>query len=240
MTSLTFDLSSSAAPPRTVSTTANADKRLLHERTYDIKSYLEDESHIRLVGFLQDSRPHFLPGIDDDPVTMHDMQIDLIVEMPNLVIRAVQVQMHTHPQQQCPNVLGAYQQLVGLSIVRGFTHKVREFFGGPRACTHIGALLNAMAPVATQSLWAYFEGQTSVSTSAGAAVDDTYSKGLEWNRDTCHVWASDGPMFALLARGETPPIPVTISRRLEKNGLDVDGWRARRSSPPTRSSATET
>ena len=140
MTTSSFELVEPAVEPRRASSETQTGKRLLHNRAYEIASYLEDASHIRIVGFLKDSRPEFLPGIDDDPMTMHDMQVDLVVEMPALVIRAVDVRMHTHPQQQCPNVLGTSQQLVGLSIVRGFTHKVRELFGGPRACTHIGAL----------------------------------------------------------------------------------------------------
>ena len=43
--------------------------------------------------------------------------------------------------------------LVGLSIARGFTHRVRELFGGPRGCTHTTALLQAMAPIAMQCFW---------------------------------------------------------------------------------------
>jgi len=37
-----------------------------------------------------------------------------------------------------------------LSIARGFTHKVRGLFGGPRGCTHTTALSQAMAPEAIQ------------------------------------------------------------------------------------------
>jgi hypothetical protein len=40
-----------------------------------------------------------------------------------------------------------------MSIARGFNAKVRELFGSSRGCTHIGALLAAMAPVAIQTGW---------------------------------------------------------------------------------------
>ena len=59
----------------------------------------------------------------------------------------------THPHTECVSIVDAYRGLVGLSITRGFTHKVRELFGGPRGCTHTTALLMAMAPVAVQCIW---------------------------------------------------------------------------------------
>ena len=63
--------------------------------------------------------------------------------------------LETHPHAACPRIEDHYQHLIGLSIARGFTHKVRELFGGPRGCTHTTALLQAMAPVAIQSMWSF-------------------------------------------------------------------------------------
>lgn len=209
--------------PTATSVSPSADRRpRLHTRAYEIESILEDNKHFRLVGHLRDVNPAGLWGVGpNEPITMHHMQVELLVAAPSLVIVDVSVTMHVHPQTQCTNILPAYDQLVGLSIARGFTHKVREMFGGPRACTHIGALLNAMAPVAIQSLWGFFE------HTQGGTVDSEVPQtpDFERNRNTCHVWAEHGPMFALLADGAQVPIPLWASKRLEQTGITEDIWR---------------
>ena len=81
------------------------------------------------------------------------MVIDLTIGFPDLVISDVAVEMQTHPHGYCPSIVEHYRKLIGLSIARGFTHKVRDLFGGPKGCAHTTALLQAMAPVAIQSIW---------------------------------------------------------------------------------------
>ena len=73
-----------------------------------------------------------------------------------MVIEAAEVVFEAHPHTTCVDIVESYQGLVGLSITRGFTHKVRELFGGPRGCTHTTALLLAMGPVATQCTWSMY------------------------------------------------------------------------------------
>jgi Protein of unknown function (DUF2889) len=215
----------------------------LHQRAYEIEAFLEDDDHLRLIGVLRDVKPDGLWGVDDpDPLTIHHMELHLLVRAADLTITGVEVSMHVHPEKECPLILAAYQQMVGWSIARGFTHKVREHFGGPRACTHIGALVNAMAPVAIQSLWAFFHHRNAVVGGAGVSDVGAIASGLsavdrqaamrlemERNRDTCHVWASDGPMFELLDSGaEFVGEPLWAEARLAKLGIDADEWRRRR------------
>ena len=106
---------------------------------------------------MRDQKP---PGVylaeDPEPLTMHHMQVDLTVAFPSMVIERAEVVFEAHPHTTCVDIVGAYQGLVGLSITRGFTHKVRELFGGPRGCTHTTALLLAMGPVATQCSWSMY------------------------------------------------------------------------------------
>lgn len=207
--------------------TSTEPRRLLHTRAYEIESVLEDDRHFRLIGHLRDANPDGLWGIADaEPLTIHHMQVELLIQVPALTIVDVSVQMHVRPQRECSDILPAYGQLVGLSIMRGFTHKVREMFGGPRACTHIGALLNAMAPVAVQSMWAFAQRtQGSGTSQPGGNAPDRAD--FERNRNTCHVWAEDGPMFALIAQGAEPPVPLWAEDRLAERGVSVELWRRR-------------
>ena len=211
----------------TPTTDASNRRTLLHRRAYDVESFLEDEDHFRLVGSLRDVNPAGLWGIGDtEPMTVHHMLLELTVHARTLTIKAVDAKMLVHPQLECVDILPAYEQLVGLSIARGFTHKVREMFGGPKACTHFAALLNAMAPVAVQSLWGFYRHTASAESAENGRGDPGT---FERNRDTCHVWATEGPMFAALAEGQEPPIPIWAQNRLRERGVPVELWRSRNS-----------
>jgi Protein of unknown function (DUF2889) len=203
---------------------------LIHQRTYDISAYFEGQNHFRLVGMLKDVKPDGMWGVEDDePMTIHHMELHLVVSALTLEITEVFTKMHVHPQVECVLIEAAYQQLVGLSIARGFSQKVKELFGGPRACTHIGALTNAMAPVAIQSLWAF----TNREAAALPAQDEAQAAEIRLanfnrNRDTCHVWASEGPMFELLDSGGDVSLPLWGQQRLRELGYtDVETFKAR-------------
>ena len=120
----------------------------------------------------------------------------------------------------CPVITDHYQELVGLSIARGFTHEVRQRFGGPNGCTHTTALLLAMGPVAVQSRGrcARRRGGTDAAGHAG----DPREQVAERNLDTCHVWAADGEQIAAIRAGGRVEVPLTIRRRLDAVGIPVD------------------
>ena len=204
-------------------------KKLLHTRAYEIEAFVEDESHFRLIGVMRDVRPDGLWGIvDTEPMTLHDMHIELVINGITFAITEVRTAMLTHPQEQCPLILPVFQELVGTSIARGFGNKVKTLFGGPRSCTHFVALLNAMAPVAMQARWSFFHAVSNDSMSIMTADPEKRSErmraGHEANRDTCHVWASEGPMFAKIDAGESIGVPVWAKHRLAERGIPPEEW----------------
>ena len=204
-------------------------KKLLHTRAYEIEAFVEDELHFRLIGLMRDVRPDGLWGIvDTEPMTLHDMHIELVINGVTFEITEVRTAMLTHPQEQCPLILPLFQELVGTSIARGFGNKVKTLFGGPRSCTHFVALLNAMAPVAMQARWSFFHAVSndsmSIMTTDQAKRQESMRAGHEANRDTCHVWASEGPMFAKINAGESIGIPVWAKHRLAERGIPPEEW----------------
>ena len=130
------------------------DLEQLHHRRYDVRSYRQSDDLLRLRGTVIDEKP---PGVyfaeDPDPLTIHHMVLDIVVAFPSLEIVDVELVMQTRPHRECDAIVPKYSELIGLSVARGFTHKVRELFGGPRGCSHTTALLQAMAPVVIQSTW---------------------------------------------------------------------------------------
>ena len=202
------------------------DGRLSHQRSYDVDSYRLSADRMLLRGVVHDQKP---PGTyfegDPDPLSIHHMVVDLILMFPTLEIVAVDVTMNVTPHTGCTRIEPDYQQLVGLSIARGFSRSVKDLFGGPNGCTHIGALLQAMAPVAIQSMWS----MNALSSPDRGVPDDEGSsaardRALAFNLNTCHIWAEDGEQVLAIDRGEPLEVPVWATQRLEQLGREPDAW----------------
>jgi hypothetical protein len=158
------------------------------------------------------------------------MQIDLEIAFPAMEIIGARVGIEVHPNRECPSIEGHYDKLVGLSIARGFTHKVRELFGGPRGCTHTTALLQAMAPVAIQCSWSMRASQARRASAGGPMPEPTpEQRRMMWqfNLNTCHVWAEDGEQVRRLETGGEFEPPVFAQERMIQLGLKPEDWRRR-------------
>lgn len=202
---------------------------VLHEREYRVRAYRmpADEQGDRLLvrGAVRDQKPAHLYILEDpDPITIHHMQVELLVGYPDMMIRDASVLFEMHPHPECVSIADAYRGLIGLSIARGFTHKVRELFGGPRGCTHTTALLMAMAPIAIQSIWSM---NASTSRSSGSPMrrgaelsPEERERSWAASLNSCHVWDDDGELVASLRAGEDIGLPIPMRRRFEALGID--------------------
>ena len=202
------------------------DLPLIHQRNYEVKAYRQTPTELRLRGTVRDQKPAGIYFDDDQPLTVHHMIVDLVISFPALEILEVDVVLETHPHDHCASIEDHYQKLVGLSIARGFSRHVKDLFGGPRGCTHVGALLQAMAPVAIQSTWsmrAANEGAVAVKIDRSQG-EAGMREALRFNLDTCHIWAEDGEMVAKVRAGEDIPPPVWAAKRLAELGLDPGDW----------------
>jgi hypothetical protein len=201
------------------------DLQPLHAREYSVRAYQLSDHAMLLRGAVMDIRPggpvaariEGVGGTDDGrPLPLHHMVIDLTVSFPELTITGAEVVFETYPQPGCPGITAHYRELIGLSIARGFTHEVRNRFGGPRGCTHTTALLQAMAPVAMQSVFS----MRKAAAGAADAPTDGPVQAVSFMKDTCHVWAADGEIWQGLKVGTPPPLPLVMQDRLRAAGVD--------------------
>lgn len=203
------------------------DLDLIHTRQYEARVYQVSDKELLVRGAVSDMKP---PGLyvvgDPEPMEIHQMQLELRVAIPKLEITSARVVFETHPNSKCPLIANDYEKLVGLSIVRGFTHKIRALFGGPNGCTHTNALLQAMAPAVVQSMWSVsvrngWRGKAS----GGASSQEERERRIAGTLNTCHIWAEDGEHVAAVRRGDSanyPPLPVRA--RLRALGRDENDW----------------
>ncbi len=195
---------------------------LIHRRVYDCEAFTEGADALRVRGHLTDTKPHGLCLADGRRLVIHEMTIDLVVSIPDFEITAVETEMEIHPYQACRGILIDYQRLVGTSITRGYTHRVREMFGGPNGCSHLGALLQAMGPVAVQASWSLHTLHDEPEARLAEDIDPAEAeRRLRMNTNTCHVWAENGEQLTLVALGQKAKRPGWEVERLEDLGLQV-------------------
>ena len=201
----------------------------LHNRTYSVKAYRIDADTMRLRGQVTDTKPAglYVEG-DTEPLDVHDMLVDLTVSFPMLEILSAQVIFDTHPHLSCTSIEPSFEQLVGVSIARGFNRRLTELFGGPRGCTHVVALLRAMAPVAVQSIYSMEAADPDRDSAAVRSEDlrEREQRALTFIRDSCHVWAADGERLAAAEAGAGHEAPIWIRQRLDKLGRsdELSAW----------------
>jgi len=203
------------------------DLALIHTRRYEARVYQVSDTELLVRGAVSDMKPPGLYVLDDpEPMEIHQMQLELRVAIPKLEITSAKVVFETHPNSKCPIIANDYEKLVGLSITRGFTHKIRDLFGGPNGCTHTNALLQAMAPAVVQSMWSVSvrDGRNR----GGAETEpgpEARERRIASTLNTCHIWAEDGEHVAAVRRGDRanyPPLPVRD--RLRALGRDENSW----------------
>jgi Protein of unknown function (DUF2889) len=201
----------------------------IHTRTYDVQAFKKSDTVIVLRGTVHDTKPAGMYiEADTEPLTIHHMIVELTVTFPMLEIIGAGVVFDGFPNETCPGIVPQYDKLVGLSIARGFTHKVRELFGGPRGCTHVTALLQAMAPVAIQCGWSMRVIKARETLESGEILQrlapEQAERVFSQNLNTCHVWDETGEHVELMRRGEYPRAPLNVRNRLEELGRDESEW----------------
>ncbi len=164
----------------------------IHTRIIDVVIYACQDDAIVVEGQLKDDRlidAYRSGGEVVRPGVLHNMIIRMKVRGPGLVIEDIHVEMPTVPNDVCLETRRSLEPVKGMSIVSGFTIKVKKLVGGAKGCAHLVALLMAMAPAAVQGAWTMATRRPNESKALKA-----YS--LERLKNTCHVWRADGPAFA--------------------------------------------
>jgi hypothetical protein len=196
----------------------------IHTRRYEVRAFRKADDCLMLRGVVVDEKPVGLYiESDPDPLWMHHMILDLEIHFPTLVIQKANVQFNEHPHLGCTGIVDHYKKLEGMSITRGFTSKVKELFAGPRGCTHTTALLQAMAPVAVQSMWSMRVASARANGVSLESMGDGPQTASPVN--TCHMWEDSGELATAMREGREIEIPLSISKRLRSLGLTDDVWR---------------
>ena len=177
----------------------------VHVRMLTMEARRAGAALLEVTGRLVDERPQgagvgWFGAVNG--TVIHDMRVTLGVRHPDLVITAVAAEMASHPYSLCPDAVEPLQQLVGLSIARGFTRAVNERFGRQLGCAHLTALIQAMAPVVRQAVGPAF-----------LEYEEIPRTGAEtWFVNTCQAWKEGGLLHQRLAVGDLEGLKALSAR----------------------------
>lgn len=164
--------------------TPSAARELIHTRSIIIHGYLRADGLYDIEGHLTDVKTRDMTltvGVRKAGEPIHEMWLRITIDK-RLNIVAAEAQSDAMPYPgHCDKITPKYQQLVGLSLLPGFTAKVRDIFGGVEGCTHITELIGKVATTAYQTL-------------AGEVKLPEHMKPFQL--DKCHALVTDGPAVA--------------------------------------------
>jgi len=164
---------------------AAPERKLKHRRSIDVQIYArgnglwEVDAHITDVR-TRETRMSF--GVLPAGQPIHDMLLRLVVDERFEIVEAgAETRAMPYPRQ-CDQHGDAYERLVGLNLMRGFRHAVKERLGGVQGCTHITELAQVLPTAVVQAF-------------AGEVIDtrgDSADSQQPFQIDRCHALRADG------------------------------------------------
>jgi hypothetical protein len=163
--------------------TAASHRQLKHRRTIDIQVYSRGDGLWEVDATLIDVKTRVAllagqPRRPGDPI--HDMLLRLVVDEKFNIVEAGSDSRWMPYPGQCNDHGDAYSRLVGLNLMRGFRHALRERVGGVLGCTHITELAQSLPTAVVQA----FAGDVIDTRGEGAVAP--------FQLDRCHALRTDG------------------------------------------------
>ncbi len=158
----------------------------LHDRSIRARSFLRDDGLIDIEAELLDIKGYDFQkrgGVHPAGKPVHHMWLRVTIN-GNLDIVDAEAVFDAAPfGENCSEIDVQYRDLVGMNLMRGFRHQVRERFGRTQGCTHVSELATVLPTVAIQSM-------ARQRLNARAADPNIRPFPI----DGCHAQRNDGPV----------------------------------------------
>lgn len=125
-----------------------------HRRSIIVDGFLRRDGLFELEARLTDVKDAdyaLASGIRPAGEPVHDMLIRVVIDAEFNILDVHAVSDSVPYPGGCDTIGGAYRQLIGLNLVRGFRRTVSEMFADIRGCSHITELLFSLPTVAIQT-----------------------------------------------------------------------------------------
>lgn len=170
-----------------------APRRPVHTRSILCRSFRRDDGQLEIDARFIDTRPfaydNDFRGRCEEGSALHNIQLRVTFDRSRHITALVSA-MKSTPYDTCAGVQPNFQALVGLSLGKGFKKALRERLDGVQGCTHVLAIMEAVAAAAVQT----FASNAYVPRAPGEPEPVRIWR-IEALRDTCHSYRSGGPIM---------------------------------------------
>lgn len=170
-----------------------AARKELHLRQIEVRGYQREDGLWDIEGRLVDTKTYGFDNFDRGHIgpgePVHQMLLRLTLD-DELMIMDAEAVTEESPYLVCKSVGPNFARLKGIRIGAGWRRQVQAAVGGAEGCTHLVELLGPMATTAYQTIWP-------VVARKREAAGETW-KSKPKTIDTCHAYASDGPVVKRL------------------------------------------
>jgi hypothetical protein len=172
----------------------NSPRKLKHRRAIEAAAYERDDGlwdidaritdiKTREVTLASGSRPAGNP--------LHDLWLRITIDRQLNIVEACAASDAVPYSGYCDTIGPAYCQLIGLNLMRGFRHAIKERLAGTAGCTHLTELAQILPTAAIQA----FAGEV-LPTRDGAAEATPGDDQKPFQLDRCHALRTGGEAVA--------------------------------------------
>lgn len=168
-------------------------RALRHTRAIDIQAFAREDGLWDIDARITDTKTRdaaLASGPRPAGTPLHDLHLRLTVDLELNIVDAEAASDGVPYPGHCDTIGPAYKALVGLNLINGFRHNLKQRLAGIAGCTHLTELALVLPTAAVQAfagdVWA---------TRDGVDADVPHEKPFQL--DKCHALRSDGAAVAL-------------------------------------------
>jgi hypothetical protein len=182
-------------------------RALRHTRAIAVQAYARDDGLWDLDARITDIKENdtlLASGPRPGGTALHDLSLRLTVDL-QLTIVDVEAVSDAVPYPGFCNTIGpAYKQLIGLNLMKGFRHELKQRVAGIAGCTHLTELAQILP---TAALQAFANDVWATNDLASDAAGEAQHKPFQL--DKCHALRTDGGAVAqFYPRWAVKPVPA--------------------------------
>lgn len=174
------------------------DRELLHLRDIRLRGYRRTDGLFDVDAELVDTKTYAFANQDRGRIEAGEALHHMVARMTldeTMLITQFEAATERGPYTVCPAAAASFARLAGLRVGRGFIKAANERVGGTAGCTHLRELLQPMATVAFQTLYAVRVKRAQAPNAAtNADANAQPNQGRPALLGTCLAYAPDSPV----------------------------------------------
>jgi hypothetical protein len=167
-------------------------RALKHTRAIQVDAYARDDGLWDIDAHITDVKTRAVQaaeGLRPAGKPIHDLWLRLTIDTAFTIVDVAAASDGVPYHGYCDTIAPDYRQLIGLNLMKGFRHELRQRVGGSAGCTHLTELAQILPTAAVQA----YAGEV-IPVRGEAGEDGNAVKPFQLDR--CHALRTDGAAVA--------------------------------------------